>query len=55
MDKLRALGKLVVLAAILATTQAHASSGAALEKAHIDPGNIASLHSGCLRKNSWTT
>ena len=46
MDKLRALGKLVVLAVILATTQAHASSGATLEKADIDPGNIASLQRG---------
>ena len=46
MDKLRALGKLVVLAAILATAQAHASTGAELEKADIDPGNIASLQRG---------
>ena len=46
MDKLRALGKLVVLAVILATAQAHASSGATLEKADIDPGNIASLQRG---------
>ena len=46
MDKLRALGKLVVLAAILAAAQAHASSGATLEKADIDPGNIASLQRG---------
>ncbi len=46
MDKLRALGRLVVLAAILAAAQAHASAGAALEKAHIDPGNIASLQRG---------
>ena len=46
MDKLRALGKLVVLAAILATAQAHASTGAKLEKADIDPGNIASLQRG---------
>ena len=46
MDKLRALGKLVVLAAILATAQAQASSGATLEKADIDPGNIASLQRG---------
>lgn len=46
MDKLRALGKLVVFAAILATAQSHASSGATLEKAHIDPGNIASLQRG---------
>ncbi len=46
MDKLRALGKLVVLAAILATAQAHASTGTKLEKADIDPGNIASLQRG---------
>jgi ubiquinol-cytochrome c reductase cytochrome c1 subunit len=46
MDKLRALGKLVALAAILATAQAQASSGAKLEKADIDPGNIASLQRG---------
>ena len=46
MDKLRALGKLVVLAAILVTAQAHASTGAKLEKADIDPGNIASLQRG---------
>ena len=46
MDKLRALGRLVVLAAILATAQAHAASGAKLDKADIDPGNIASLQRG---------
>ena len=46
MDKLRALGRLVVLAAILAAAQAHASTGAKLEKAHIDPGNISSLQRG---------
>jgi ubiquinol-cytochrome c reductase cytochrome c1 subunit len=46
MDKLRALGRLVVFAAILATAQAHASSGAKLDKADIDPGNIASLQRG---------
>ena len=36
----------MVLAAILATAQAHASTGAKLEKADIDPGNIASLQRG---------
>ena len=46
MDKLRALGRLVLLAAILAAAQAHASSGAKLKKADIDPGNIASLQRG---------
>jgi ubiquinol-cytochrome c reductase cytochrome c1 subunit len=46
MDKLKTLGRLVVLAAVLATAQAQASSGATLEKAHIDPGNIASLQRG---------
>jgi len=46
MDKLKVLGRLVVLAAVLAIAQAQASTGAKLEKAHIDPGNISSLQRG---------
>ena len=46
MDKLKTVGRLVVLTAVLVTAQAQASSGAKLEKAHIDPGNIASLQRG---------
>jgi ubiquinol-cytochrome c reductase cytochrome c1 subunit len=46
MDKLKALARLVIVAAVLAAGQGHASTGAKLEKAHIDPGNISSLQRG---------
>ncbi len=46
MDKLRVLARLVVVATILAAAQGQASTGATLEKANIDPGNISSLQRG---------
>jgi len=46
MDKLKAIARLVVVTAIFAAAQSQAATGAKLEKAHIDPGNISSLQRG---------
>jgi len=46
MDKLKVLTRLVVVTTIFAAAQGQASTGAKLEKANIDPGNISSLQRG---------
>jgi ubiquinol-cytochrome c reductase cytochrome c1 subunit len=46
MDKLKALARLVIVATIFAAAQGQAATGAKLEKANIDPGNISSLQRG---------
>jgi ubiquinol-cytochrome c reductase cytochrome c1 subunit len=46
MDKFKVFARLAVLVAIFFAAQSQAATGAKLEKAHIDPGNISSLQRG---------